>query len=88
MKILRLVNIMTIMLLVSTSCSCLAADKTEVKASKIISQVKKGKSVHLVNKIITGDLDFSDIGKHHILNANMLQCDIQSNIFFENCVFM
>ena len=91
MKTLRfLVNLVTIALFAATFCSCFAADrtKTQVQASTIMSNVKKGKPVHLVNKIIMGDLDFTDVAKHHILNANMLQCDVQSNILFENCIFM
>ena len=77
-----------LMLFVSACCSCAGADKKEMKASKIVALAKKGKPVHVVNKIIFGDLDFTACGKPFILNANKLQCDIESNLFFEQCVFM
>ena len=85
MKIYRLV---VFILFLSISCSCTGADKKEMKASEIITLVKKGKPVHVVNKIIIGDVDFTVASKPFILNANMLQCNIQSNIFFEHCIFM
>ena len=85
MKMYRL-NVLILFLLVC--CSCAGTEKKEVKASEIISLVKKGKPVHIVNKIIIGDVDFTGSSKPFILNANMLQCTIQPNIFFEQCVFM
>ena len=85
MKTIRLI-ICT--LFVFNCCACNGAEKKEMKASEIIKLLKKGKPVQIVNKIILDDLDFSAGNKPFILNANMLQCEIQSNIFFNNCVFM
>ena len=79
-------NVLILFLLVC--CSCAGTEKKEMKASEIIALVKKGKPVNVVGKIIIGDLDFTVACKPFILNANMLQCDVQSNIFFEQCVFM
>ena len=59
-----------------------------MKASEIIALAKKGKPVQVVGKIIIGDLDFTAAGKPFVVTANMLRCEIQSNIFFEQCVFM
>ena len=84
MKTYRLV---VFILFLTTSYSCSGAEKKEIKASEIIALVKKGKPVHIVDKIITGDVDFTTGCKPYILNANMLQCKIQSNIFFEQCIF-
>ena len=68
--------------------SCVRAEQKEMKASEILSLVKKEKSVHVVDKIIIGEVDFTEGCEPFILSVNMLQCDIMSNIFFENCVFM
>ena len=73
---------------VLSCCGCVAADKKEIKASEIIKLLKNGKPVHIANRIIFGDLDFTLAGEPFILNAGMLQCEIQSNIYFDGCVFM
>ena len=85
---MKLYRFFAFVLFLSISYSCSGAEKKEIKASKIIALVKKGKPVHVVNKIVVGDLDFTAACKPVILNVNMLQCDIQSNIFFEQCVFV
>ena len=85
MKIFRLI---TCTVFISLCCGCGGAEKKEMKASEIIKLVKKGKPVHVVGKIILDDIDFSTGGKPYILNANMLQSEIRSNVFFESCVFM
>jgi len=84
MKIYRLV---ACILFLATSCSCSGEEKKEVKASEIIRLDKKGKPVHIVDKIIIGEEDYTSGCKPYVLNANMLQCKIQSNIFFEQCIF-
>ena len=71
-----------------TCFGCHGADKKEMKASEIIKLVKKGKPVQLVNKIILDDLDFTADNKPFVLNANMLRSEIQSNIYFDGCVFL
>ncbi len=68
--------------------SCVGAEKKEIKASEIIQLIKKGKHVQIVNKIILDDLDFTKESDPFILNANVLQVEIKSNIFFSNCIFM
>jgi len=59
-----------------------------MKASKIIALAKKGKPVQVAGKIIIGDLDFTAAEKPFVVTGNLLQCDVRSNIFFEQCVFM
>ncbi|MDR2037000.1 MAG: pentapeptide repeat-containing protein [Bacteroidales bacterium] len=68
--------------------SCNGADKKEIKASEILKLIKKDKPVHVVNKIIVNDLDFTVNSTPFIVNANSLQNEISSNIFFSNCIFM
>ena len=75
-------------LFLSTCCSCAGTEKKEMKASQIIALVKKGKPVHIVDKMIIDDVDFTAGSKPFILNANMLQHNIESNIFFERCIFV
>ena len=85
---MNLSKLVALVLFLAVPFSCSAAEKKEMKASKIISLAKKGKPVHVVNKIIIGDLDFSQAGKPVVLNASVLQCNIESGIFFESCVFL
>ena len=87
MKIVRWI-ICTVTVSVLACYGCSAAQKKEVKASEIIKLMKKGEPVQMVNKIILDDLDFTAASEPFILNANMLRSDIQSNIFFDGCVFM
>ncbi len=68
--------------------SCAGADKKEIKASEITKLLKKGEHVQIVDKIILDDVDFTKDISPFIVNANMLQCEIRSNIFFDNCIFM
>jgi hypothetical protein len=59
-----------------------------MKASEIIKLMQKGTPVQLVNKIITGDLDFTLAGQAYNLNANLYQCELGSNILFSDCIFL
>ena len=68
--------------------SCNAVEKKEIKASEIIKQLKKDKHVHIIDKIILDDLDFTEIDREFAVSAGMLQNEINSNIFFSKCVFM
>ena len=85
---MKIFKIVILALFVSANCSCAGAEKKEMKASEIIALAKKGKPVQVAGKIIIGDLDFTTVGKPFVVTANLLRCDIQSNIFFEQCVFM
>lgn len=68
--------------------SCAGSEKKEMKASDIIGLIKKGKHIQIIDKIIMDDLNFTSQGDPFILNGNALQIEINSNIFFSNCVFM
>ena len=85
MKTFKLV---VFMLSVLTCFSCAGANKKEMKASEIIKLMKSGKPVQVVDRIIIGDLDFTAAGEPFIVNGQMLQSEILSNIYFEQCVFM
>ena len=75
-----------ILLFVCFGCS--GTEKKEMKASEIVKTVKKGKPVLIVNRIIFDDLDLTTAGKPFVRNANMLQVEIPSNIYFDGCVFL
>lgn len=68
--------------------SCKGAEKKEIRSSEIIKLLKKETHVHIVGKIILDDLDFTAVNEPFIVTANFLQTEIESNIFFSNCVFM
>jgi hypothetical protein len=68
--------------------SCQGADKKELNASEVIKLMKSGKDVQLVDRIIMDDLDFTAGGETCALNANLLQCETNSNVFFSDCIFI
>lgn len=68
--------------------SCSATEKKEIKASSIIKLLKKEKHIHFHDKIIIDDLDFSQGAEPYIFSPNKLQSEIESNIFFSNCIFL
>ncbi|MDR2084392.1 MAG: hypothetical protein LBP67_05300 [Bacteroidales bacterium] len=71
-----------------TCTSCTANEKKEITASEIIKLIKKEKHIHIAEKIIIDDLNFTDVNQEFIVNGSMLQNEINSNILFVNCVFM
>jgi uncharacterized protein YjbI with pentapeptide repeats len=79
------------LLLVAAVCvcfSCAGAEKQEIKASEIIKLINKGKPVQVADKIILDDLNFTADSEPFLLSAASLQCEVRSNIFFSNCIFM
>jgi len=81
-------NLLFTCILLFVCCGCNGAEKKEMKAAEVVKLVQKGKPVLLVNRIIFGDLDLTAAGKPFVKNANMLQVEIQSNIYFDGCVFL
>ena len=70
------------------SLSCSAAEKKEIKASSIVKLLKKGNHIHFHNKIIVDDLDFSQGSDPFIFSPTNLQSEVNSNVFFSNCIFL
>lgn len=68
--------------------SCNGADRKEMNASEIVKLLKSGKDVQLVGRIIMDDLDFTVADEPFALNAGLSQCEINSNIFFSDCIFI
>ena len=86
--IMKIFHLITFTVFLFMSCGCNGADKKEIRASEIIKLMEKGKPVQMVGKIILDDLDFTTGSEPFILNENVLQGEIQSNIFFDDCIFM
>ncbi|MDR1672826.1 MAG: pentapeptide repeat-containing protein [Bacteroidales bacterium] len=78
---------LSVIIVASMCVSCSAAEKEEIKAAEIVRLLKKGKPVQIVDKIITGDLDFTQDGAPVIFSAAALQREVQSNVFFSGCIF-
>lgn len=75
--------------LVVCSCSFAKKDEKIIEANDIIKQIEKGKSIHLLDKIIMGDLDFTQVDKSKSVDGNgVLKHRIENDITFVNCVFM
>jgi len=68
--------------------SCRGADKKEINSSEIIKLLKSGKDIQLVDRIIMDDLDFTVSSDGYALNVHSLQNEINSNIFFADCIFI
>jgi len=72
---------------VFTQCS-VAAEKTEITASEVLSLIKSGKHVEISNKIIIGDLDFTLATEPFTITGFTSQSEIGVNIYFRDCLFM
>ncbi|MDR0712739.1 MAG: pentapeptide repeat-containing protein [Bacteroidales bacterium] len=77
----------SVVLIANICLSCTGTEKGEIKASEIVRLLKKGKPVQMADKIIIGDLDFTQDGVPVIFSVAALQREVQSNIFFINCIF-
>lgn len=75
-----------------TSGSCKAGTVKElnngIAAGKIISDINKGKAVLIKDKIITGDLDFTNVKNQGIFSSSMQIAGIEQSVTFLNCIFM
>ena len=78
----------TLIITIFIFVSCTAAEKKEIKASSIVKQLKKGNHIHYHNKIIVDDLDFSKVSEPFLMSAGAFQQEIESNIFFSDCIFL
>ena len=85
---MKKIQLITCTILFLTCFGCNGAEKKEISASAIIRLVKQGKPVQIVNRIIFDDLDFTAGSEPFALSANMTVNDVQSNIYFDGCVFM
>lgn len=62
-------------------------EKTEVKVSKILRKLKRGKPVLYANATIVGDLDFTQLKNVHVETINILRVRVESPVSFHNCTF-
>lgn len=94
MKRMRLSIMLTLGLVLLLSCSSVQSKEnvgelTEVEASKIIKKLSKGEDIVLINSIIKGDLDFTELSDYTQLSSpTQLTTTISQTIYFQNCVFM
>ena len=84
---LRFICVICVLKTLLTQCAA-ATEKTEIKAAEVISLLQSGAHVHLTNKIIWDDLDFTAAAQPFVLSENMLQTEIQANIHFSDCIFL
>lgn len=70
-------------------CSCgYAKDDKMIESKDIIKQINKGKSIQIVDKIITDDLDFTKIEDQSIDANGSLNHTVKTDILFVKCVFL
>lgn len=60
----------------------------EVRAEEILKTLNKGEAVMLVNAIVVGDLNFSEVKEVSISSPRQVVADVRRNVFFQNCVFL
>jgi hypothetical protein len=62
-------------------------EKEEIKAASVIKLINQEQEVILENKIIVGDLDFSQVITKTPLHASLSQTLIKKSVSFTNCQF-
>lgn len=77
-----------LIMLLSCSISCSGKKSKDMKASDIINLIKKGKDVLVYDKVISGDLDFTEMEKYYVFAFPNMETHIPVNVSFSNCVFM
>ena len=61
----------------------------EVEASKILRKIAKGEDIILINSIIQGDLNFTDLEEFTQLSSpTQLTTHIRQTLYFQGCVFL
>ncbi len=65
-----------------------AKNDAEVKASDVLAQISKDKSVEVVGKIVWDDVDFASVGDLQLIGTSVAQRRIGVNVVFVDCVFM
>lgn len=94
MKRIRLIILLFIS--IGTLFACTSAqsqeslgDLKEVEASKILKKIAKGEDVVLINSIILGDLNLTNLDDLSQLSSpTQLTTTISSTLYFQGCVFM
>lgn len=75
-------------MLMACTTACSGKKSKDMKASDIVSLIKKGKDVTISDKVIFGDLDLTDFEKYQVLAFPNMETHIPVNVVFMNCVFM
>jgi hypothetical protein len=71
------------------SCGFANSDKHKMmEAKEVINMINKGQPVQISDKIITGDLDFTQIKDKSVGTDISLVHNISQNVIFVKCVFM
>ena len=92
---MKLINLKSIALVILAFTSTQAVAQISISASKIMSDIKKGKDITYSNMTITGELDFTfrsekenNLGTHRWWDgSNTVNEDIDVEISFVNCTF-
>lgn len=78
------------LLLIILIQSCHAQKVTKmnpVSAAEIITALENNKSINLQNKLITGDLDLSQLSSNTTFNESFSQYQVNKGIYFKDCHF-
>ena len=85
----RIYSLLFAFLTAFASCTFAKGDKNKtIEADEIIRLIDKGKPVELADKIIMGDLDFTQIKNKYIDGCAIVSHDIAVPVTFVKCVFM
>ena len=87
-RVLSFVSLTLIFLLTACGQAQSGVSKKEMKASEIIKLINKGKDVHLNDRIIVDDLDFSSVKDLSVASVGKMESHVGVNLFFSNCVFL
>ena len=72
-----------------SSCSAGNTDSLSgIKAGQLIKTINKGKAILIKDKIITDDLDFTQVTNHEIFSSSLETARIDEPVTFLNCIFM
>jgi uncharacterized protein YjbI with pentapeptide repeats len=82
--------ILMIILLSGSSCNATSDEKVNngISAGKIISDINKGKAILVKGKIITDDLDFSQVKNILVFSSSNQMVVIDVPVTFLDCIFM
>lgn len=86
----KLINILTLLIVFISGCSAGNPEEVNdgISGGKILTQINKGKTIIIKDKIITDELDFSKIDNSFIFSSGQKIAVTEVPVTFINCVFL
>lgn len=86
----KLINMLTLLIVFISGCSAGNPEEVNngISATKILSQINKGKTILIQNMIIADELDFSKVDKKFVFSSGQKIAQIEVPVTFLNCVFL